>query len=256
MSCLEDTQSNCRCQYTFTLTDEMVHEQISEMKDSFNHVPSIHEVDEEDTDEEDTCDQELKTPKDIEHTANIIKDTVDEDSIYTNDSFCSDESCDVSEGTNVTSRSINDSHFSPQITNCKHNQEENKDKQEKSEHIIQNNEITNSVGCRSSISEDDSIGIKQIRNRRKNMSFTDEELRKIEWENQILLKKIMAQQKPKEKILHENVQLPRISSSAINRRKLQKRIENENILLLQRIQQTKSRVMNNMTKPGCRQTVL
>lgn len=27
-------------------------------------------------------------------------------------------------------------------------------------------------------------------------------------------------------------------------------------LLLQRIQQTKSRVMNNMTKPGCRQTIL
>ncbi|XP_076302439.1 LOW QUALITY PROTEIN: uncharacterized protein LOC143220722 [Lasioglossum baleicum] len=256
MSCLEDTQSNCRCQYTFTLTDEIVQEQISEMKDSFNHVPSIHEVDEEETDEEHTYDQELKTPKDIEHTENIIKDTADEDSVYSNDSFCSDESCDESEGTNVTSRSINDSHFSPQITNCKYNQEENKNEEEKSENIIQNNEITNSVGCKGSLSEDDSIGIKQIKNRRKNMSFTDEELRKIEWENQLLLKKIMAQQKPKEKILHENVQLSRMSSSAINRKKLQKKIENENILLLQRIQQTKSRVMNNMTKPGCRQTIL
>ncbi|KAG6796558.1 cilia- and flagella-associated protein 97 [Apis mellifera caucasica] len=260
MSCLKDTQPDCRCQYTLTLTDEIVHEQFSEMKDSFNHVPSIHEVDEEETDEENACDLELKTPKDIELAADQLKDTadtIDEDSIYSNDSFCSDESCDESEETNGTLRSLNDSHFSPhpQISTRKFSHEEIKNEQEKSENITQNNEIINSIG-RSSISEDNSIGIKQVKNKRKNMSFTDEEIRKIEWENQILLRKIMAQQKPKEKVFYENIPPSRISSSAINRKKLQKKIENENILLLQRIQQTKSRVMNNMTKPGCRQTIL
>ncbi|XP_003396127.1 uncharacterized protein LOC100650361 [Bombus terrestris] len=257
MSCLEESQADCRCLYTLTLTDAIIHEQFSEMKDSFNHVPSIHEVDEEETDEENTCDQESKTPKDVEQSTDLVKDTIDEDSIYSNDSFCSDESGDESEGTNVTSRSLNESHHSPEITNCTSNQKDSKsEKEEGSENIIQNNEVTNLISCRSSISEANSIGIKQVRNRRRNMSFTDDEIRKIEWENQILLRKIMAQQRPKEKILHENVPLTRISSSAINRKKLQKKIENENILLLQRIQQTKSRVMNNTTKPGCRQTIL
>lgn len=64
------------------------------------------------------------------------------------------------------------------------------------------------------------------------MSFTDEEIRKIEWENQILLRKIMAQQKPKEKVFYENIPPSRISSSAINRKKLQKKIENENIVCI------------------------
>ena len=118
MSCLEESQADCRCLYTLTLTDAIIHEQFSEMKDSFNHVPSIHEVDEEETDEENTCDQESKTPKDVEQSTDLVKDTIDEDSIYSNDSFCSDESGDESEGTNVTSRSLNESHHSPEITNC------------------------------------------------------------------------------------------------------------------------------------------
>ncbi|KAF3430352.1 hypothetical protein E2986_00263 [Frieseomelitta varia] len=258
MSCLEETQSDCKCQYTLMLTNEIVHEQFSEMKDSFNHVPSIHEVDEEETDEEETSDQESKTPilQDIEQPADLIKSTIDEDSIYSNDSFCSDESENESDGTNTTSKSLNESHLSSRIAIYACNQKDSKSEEERFENIVQKNEITDSVCYRSSISEDCSVKIRQIKNRRKNMSFTDEEIRKIEWENQILLRKIMAQQKSKEKILHESIPPTQISSSAINRKRLQKKIENENILLLQRIQQTKSRVMNNILKPGCRQTIL
>ncbi|CAD1472097.1 unnamed protein product, partial [Heterotrigona itama] len=232
MSCLEETQSDCRCRYTLTLTSEIVHEQFSEMKDSFNRVPGIHEVDEEETDEEETCDQESKTRilQDVEQPADSIKSTVDEDSIYSNDSFCSDESDDESERTDTTSRSlVNESRLSPGIATCACNQKDGKRGEERFEDIVQRNEITDSACYRSSISEDYSVKIRQTKNRRKNMSFTDEEIRKIEWENQILLRKIMAQQKSKEKILRENIRPTRISSSAINRKRLQKKIENENI---------------------------
>ena len=232
MSCLEETQPDCKCQYTLMLTNEIVHEQFSEMKDSFNHVPSIHEVDEEETDEEETCDQESKTPilQDIEQPADSTKSTIDEDSIYSNDSFCSDESENESEGTNTTSKSLNESHLSSRIATYACNQKDSKSGEERFENIVQKTEITDSVCYRSSISEDCSVKIRQIKNRRKNMSFTDEEIRKIEWENQILLRKIMAQQKSKEKILHESIPPTRISSSAINRKRLQKKIENENIV--------------------------
>lgn len=230
MSCLEDCRSDCGCRYTLTLMNEIVQKQSFEMKDSFNHVPSIHEVDEEETDEEDACDEQDKSCKDAKQSPDLTKDTADVDSIYSNDSFCSDESCDESEEVNGTSRTINESYSSPQITERKHNEEdgEAKNEQEGRENIKAISEITNSAR-QSSMSEDYTIGTKQIR-RRRNMSFTDEEMRKIDWENQILLRKIMAQQKPKEKFLRENASLPRISSSAINRKKLQKKIENENMV--------------------------
>ncbi|XP_017893018.1 cilia- and flagella-associated protein 97-like [Ceratina calcarata] len=252
MSCSEDIQPDCKCQLTLTLSNNIIREEFPEMRDSFNHVPSIHEVDEEETDEEYTYDQEGKNSDrtETEQTVALTKDTVDEDTIYSNDSFCSDESCDESEGTNASSRSLDDSHFSPQITNRQCIEESSKNEEKKCENAILENNITHSA------QSEDEIEIRQIRNRRRNMSFTDDELRKIEWENQILLKKIMAQQRPKERILHENVPPTRISSSAINRKKLQKKIENENILLLQRIQRAKSRVVNKMTKPGGRQTIL
>ncbi|CAK9824963.1 Cilia- and flagella-associated protein 97 [Anthophora retusa] len=254
MSGLQNIQSNCGCQYTLTLTNEIVQERFSETKDSFNHVPSIHEVDEEETDEEQTVDQESEAPNEIEQTTDLTKDIVDEDSSYSNDSFCSDvDSCNESEESKDTSRSLDDSHFSHSATTRKSNDPEQENCENAAACI---NETANSVRGKSAMSEDSYTDIKQMKNRRRNMSFTDEELRKIEWENQILLRKIMAQQRPKEKLLHDNVPPPRVSSSAINRKKLQKRIENENIMLLQRIQQTKSRVMNTTTKPGYRQTIL
>ena len=249
-------ETNCECQYTVTLTDQVLHRQLSETKDNFTHVPSIHEVDEEETDEEYTYEQESTTPKDVQQIANIIKETADDDSLYSNESFCSDVSCDESEGTNVTSRSFDGSHFSSQVIDRKCNKEDKIEEEERSKSTAQGSEAANSVRCESSISEDKLTSLQQIKNRRKNMTFTDEELRKIEWENQLLLRKIMAQQKPKEKIPRDGTPQGRVSSSAINRKKLQRKIESENILLLQRIQQTKSRVANTMTKSGCRQTFL
>nr|XP_031846991.1 cilia- and flagella-associated protein 97-like [Nomia melanderi] len=250
-------ETNCECQYTLMVMNEIVQGQLSETKDNFNYVPSIHEVDEEDTDEEYVYDQDSTTPNEVQQDLDLTKTTTDDDSIYSNESFCSDES----EETNNTSRTLIDSNYTPKITgrDCEEEEEEeeeeNEEDEEKCDSTIPDRENINSLCCRSSAS-DKTVAFKTVKCRRKNMSFTDEELRKIEWENQILLRKIMAQQKPKEKILYENVPQPRISSSAINRKKLQKKIESENILLLQRLQQTKSRLMHTTKKPGCRQTIL
>lgn len=63
---------------------------------------------------------------------------------------------------------------------------------------------------------------------RKNMSFTNMQVMKIERDNQCLLNKIMANHKP----ISDNKSLGfanRLSSSAINRRKLQRKIEEENM---------------------------
>ncbi|XP_076231612.1 uncharacterized protein LOC143177534 isoform X2 [Calliopsis andreniformis] len=241
-SYLKSMEANCECQYTVTLTDEVVQKRFSETKDNFNFVPSIHEVYEEESDEESVCDQETRVSKDSKQNINATEDVAADDSLYGNESFCSDESYDESEDTNIRSKSFDDSHFSHEITSCKCNKEGNTDEGERLRDTVENHESINSVRCKSSTSEDKFGALKQIKSKRKNMSFTDEEIRKIEWENQLLLKKIMAQQKPKDKLLRNNISQPQISSSAINRKKLQKKIENENILLLQRIQQTKSRV--------------
>lgn len=252
-SYLKSMETNCECQYTVTLMDEVIHRQFSETRDNFNHVPSIHEVDEEETDDEEYIyDQESTTPKDINQSTDATQDIVD-DSLYGNESFCSDESYNESEDTNIMSRSFDDSHLPFQIINHKCNKEDIANDTETD--TTQDNEVINSSRCKSSTSEDKFVALKQIKTKKKNMSFTDEELRKIEWENQMLLKKIMSHQKPKDKILRNNLPQPRISSSAINRKKLQKKIENENILLLQRIQQTKSCVTSTMVKSGCRQTI-
>ena len=70
----------------------------------------------------------------------------------------------------------------------------------------------------------------RTRTRRRNMSFTNEEMRKIERENQYLLKKIMSYQKPKNKPMRVQSVHPKVSSSAINRKKLQKKIEEDNMV--------------------------
>ena len=75
-----------------------------------------------------------------------------------------------------------------------------------------------------------SSGHQQFSSKRKNMTFTNEELMKIERDNQILLRRIMGYQRPHNKITKtQNVQ-KRLSSSAINRRKLQRKIEQENMV--------------------------
>lgn len=207
--------------------NEIVQGQFSETKDNFNYVPSIHEVDEEDTDEEYVYDQDPTTPNEVQQDLDLTKNTTDDDSIYSNESFCSDES----EETNNTSRTLIDSNYTSKITDRDCEGEEEEENEEKCDSTIPDRENIHSLCCRSSAS-DGTVAFKTVKCRRKNMSFTDEELRKIEWENQLLLRKIMAQQKPKEKILCENVPQPRISSSAINRKKLQKKIESENIVCI------------------------
>ncbi|XP_008546700.2 cilia- and flagella-associated protein 97 [Microplitis demolitor] len=77
---------------------------------------------------------------------------------------------------------------------------------------------------------------------RKNMSFTNMQVMKIERDNQCLLNKIMSQHKP----ITDNKNLGfvnRLSSSAINRRKFQRKIEEENMMMLRKIQSAKPRVL-------------
>lgn len=69
----------------------------------------------------------------------------------------------------------------------------------------------------------------QFSTKRKNMTFTNEELMKIERDNQILLDRIMKFHRPHTQSKTQNVQ-NRLSSSAINRRKLQKKIEKDNMV--------------------------
>lgn len=63
---------------------------------------------------------------------------------------------------------------------------------------------------------------------RKNMSFTNNEMMRIERDNEFLLKRIMAQQKPQKTKLPPTQR--KVSSSEINRRKLQKRIDEDNMV--------------------------
>lgn len=75
-------------------------------------------------------------------------------------------------------------------------------------------------------------------NCRKNFSFSNAEVRKIDHDNQVLLKKIMAQQN-RPKSAHSASSQVR-SSSAVNRQKHQRQIEFENLALLKRLESTKA----------------
>ncbi|XP_063979874.1 cilia- and flagella-associated protein 97-like [Diachasmimorpha longicaudata] len=75
---------------------------------------------------------------------------------------------------------------------------------------------------------------------RKNMSFSNMEMVKIERENQCLLRKIMAQQRQKKSVFTTAVVPVRLASSAINRKRMQRRIDEDNITILRKIQGAKS----------------
>ncbi|XP_029174906.1 cilia- and flagella-associated protein 97-like [Nylanderia fulva] len=220
----------------------------SASKDSLENVPNIHEIDEEESEpEEDALPSALK---DEEGDAQETKDSSDDESAYAGESFCSDESCDESEVTNVASGSQNLPSRIPVVDPQRSQSSKDADIGEsrwKDESCSLSDEPTSCYPDRQ---------VKPRRCRRWNMSFTDEEMRRIERENELLLRKIMAQQKPRHKILSEPSVQPRTSSSAINRKKLQKRIEDDNMLLLRRIQQAKSCVFANSSRTGCRLTFL
>ncbi|KAG8185715.1 hypothetical protein JTE90_000704 [Oedothorax gibbosus] len=72
---------------------------------------------------------------------------------------------------------------------------------------------------------------------RKNLSFTNEEVRKIDSDNQNLLKKIVAQQNRTKAPSAASVHIR--PSSAVNRQRQQRQIELENLALLKRLETTK-----------------
>lgn len=75
---------------------------------------------------------------------------------------------------------------------------------------------------------------------RKNMSFTNDEVRKIDHENHLLLKKILDKQAvARGEAGHLRPPAKSMASSAINRLRQQKKIEAENLMLLKRIQSAK-----------------
>ncbi|KAJ8878682.1 hypothetical protein PR048_019267 [Dryococelus australis] len=81
----------------------------------------------------------------------------------------------------------------------------------------------------SSVISNSSSGSSRSASSRLNMTFTNEEIRKIEWENGRLLKKIQSNKKPHLKPGTAVASQPRLASSAINRRRMQQRIEYDNL---------------------------
>lgn len=73
---------------------------------------------------------------------------------------------------------------------------------------------------------------------RKNMTFTNEQLREIERVNLILLKKIMNHRKPRTKS-QSQPPVNRKTSAAINRSRMEEKIERENKILLKKLQSAK-----------------
>jgi hypothetical protein len=223
MSNPDDIKTICECQY--------VGENISETKANCNNTFNIHEIDEEDSETEATVTiEQSNSPASDEEdkTALETKNTSEDESAYVGESFYSDESCDESDITNVTSRSLNSSLL--RVTDLQHSQSsKNQDDVEVDELRWKDDESCQLSDEPSRASTADRL-IKSRRCRRWNMSFTDEEMRRIERENELLLRKIMAQQKPRHKILGERTVQSRISSSAINRRKLQKKIDDDNLV--------------------------
>ncbi|XP_032680762.1 cilia- and flagella-associated protein 97-like [Odontomachus brunneus] len=244
------------CQYTCTLSSDG---EDARTKDKFTSVSNMHEIDEDsETDEETAASVQSGSP-----VTNEEKDTVQStknasEDEYTGESFYSDESCDESEVTKVTSESlVNDSSPLPCTAHLRRNENIKSTDAEvlatsnSLELRLQNDEfVLVSDEPPSAIITDRFV--KPRKCKRWNMSFTDEEMRRIERENELLLRKIMAQQKSRHKVLEEHIVQSRTSSSAINRRKLQKRIDDDNMLLVRRIQQAKSCVLTNASKMSSR----
>ncbi|KAI4490345.1 hypothetical protein M0802_010722 [Mischocyttarus mexicanus] len=264
MSNLKEIETNYLCQCTVSITDEIPPKQISNTKENFNNVLNIHEIDEDDDD--DDCQDDIINSNNLNYNEEdhaTIKDkeknSLDDEYAYTNESFYSDDSCDESEET--ASQYLVSGSCSLYIDDNKCNNNgklENLNDKNEEEIINYNDESEGSI----SVERNEGIrhGSEKTlefvrRTKRKNMSFTDDEIRKIEHENELLLRKIMAQHQPRDKVLRKGV-LPKTSSSAINRKRLQKKIEGDNMVLLRRIQQAKPCVISKSTTPGFRMTFI
>lgn len=199
-------------------------------KDYFS-IPNIHEIDEEDSETEETGTTEQTNcsslAKKDESTTAETQNVLDNEAVYTEDSFCSGESCDEGSCTDVTPRSLTSS--LPCLADVQRSQSSNEREIDESKW---EDDGSYSLGdhqpARAATA---SRLVKPRKCRRWNMTFTDDEMRKIERENELLLRKIMAQQKPRHRIVDEHTTAqPRTSSSAINRKKLQKKIESDNMV--------------------------
>lgn len=228
MSNPDDIKTISKCQYG---------EDSSETKTDSNNTFNIHEIDEEDSETEATetataTIEQSNSPISNEEDKIVLetKNASDDESAYVGESFYSEESYDESDITNVTSRSLNSSSLQ-RVTDHQHSHSsKNEDDVEVDELSWKDDDESYELSDESSRAATAARLIKSSRYRRWNMSFTDEEMRKIERENELLLRKIMAQQKPRHKILGERTVQPRASSSAINRRKLQKKIDDDNLV--------------------------
>lgn len=220
-----EINTTCECRHTLVLSSD---EDVHEIRDNSNNVPDIHEIDEEESEPEETTILEQPSPASHQVNDKVTPETKDDDeSAYTGESFYSDESCDESEITNVTLESL-------KSLSLLHSADPQHSSNESEEVGINEwkDDFENesySLNDRPSRATTASGFAKPKRCRRWNMSFTDEEMRKIGRENELLLRKIMAQQRPRHKIVDERVQ-SRVSSSAINRRKMQKKIEDDNMV--------------------------
>lgn len=259
MSNVQEVKTSYICECTLSITDEVVPKQILQTKDNFNNVPSIHEVDEDDDD----CEENINLSNSSnnindENVKDKEKNLLDDEFAYTNESFCSDDSGDESEETKSQYLINNPSLL---VDNDKKDEQKEKlenldDQQEQINCNKNSNESINlERNTRAFHNNEKYIGSGKVKTRRRNMTFTDEEVRKIERDNELLLRKIMAQHQSRDKILREGA-LPKISSSAINRKRLQKKIEGDNMLLLRRIQQAKPCVIPKSTAPGYRMTFI
>lgn len=240
MSNLQNVETNYLCQCTLSITDQIVPKKISETKDNFNNVPSIHEVDEDDDDNDDNGEANiinstnLRDIVDHEIEKDKEKSSLDDEFAYTNESFCSDDSCDESEET--TSQYLINGSCSLFVDDDKYKEDrklENLNGKEKQ--IFYDRESKESINVEKNgriwHNNEKNLEFGKTRTRRKNMSFTDEEVRKIEHENELLLRKIMAQHQPRDKVFKGSI-LPKMSSSAINRKRLQKKIEGDNMVYI------------------------
>ncbi|GAB6021506.1 hypothetical protein CHUAL_004111 [Chamberlinius hualienensis] len=91
---------------------------------------------------------------------------------------------------------------------------------------------------------------------RKNMTFSNDEVRRIDMENKFLLRKIIEAQKPRNVL--KKSQTPLVASSTINRMRDFKKIESENLMLLKKLQAvkpTKSLCRDNLVGPSSRTVV-
>ncbi|XP_033216450.1 cilia- and flagella-associated protein 97-like [Belonocnema kinseyi] len=177
----------------------------------------------------------------------------DAESAYSGDSFCSDKSSDSeSQITDVTPRSLLST-----LSSFSFNVREMTESDPNTKFPNDENEMYELSDDMAYLSMDYLGRINssqpQFSSKRKNMTFTNEELMKIERDNQILLARIMKFQRPQTKAKTQNVK-NRLSSSAINRRKLQKKIEDDNLMLLRKIEQAKPCVLLRANSAGCRLT--